>query len=183
VLTAGGLLLVRYTFNPVADADTALNDFALLTGAAALGALVGAIVTPKASRTWGSVRWSAAALAQAGVVGITLVIIGAQVPSFPVLLAGGVSLGFAGQSVKVCSDTLVQRHIPDDHLGRVFALFDMIVNVCLVAGITTMAVVSPDSGQTPVLYAAVGLLLVGTAAWYLQHGPRRVRITGQGGTP
>lgn len=178
VLTAGGLLLVRYTFNPVADADTALNDFALLTGAAALGALVGAIVTPKASRTWGSVRWSVAALAQAGTVGITLVIVGAQAPSFPVLLAGGVSLGFAGQSVKVCSDTLVQRHIPDDHLGRVFALFDMIVNVCLVAGITTMAVVSPTSGQTPVLYAAVGLLLVGTAAWYARHGPRRVRFTG-----
>ena len=56
VLTAGGLLLVRYTFNFVEDADTALNEFALLTGAAALGALVGAILTPGASRRWGSVR-------------------------------------------------------------------------------------------------------------------------------
>jgi MFS family permease len=111
VLTAGGLLLVRYTFNAVGDADAALNEFALLTGAAALGALVGAIVTPKASRTWGSVPWSVVALAQAGVLGIPLIIVGSTIPSFPVLLGGAASLGFAGQSVKVCSDTLVQRYI------------------------------------------------------------------------
>jgi MFS family permease len=177
VLTAGGLLLVRYTFNAVGDADAALNEFALLTGAAALGALAGAIVTPKASRTWGSVPWSVVALAQAGILGIPLIIVGSTVPSFPVLLGGAASLGFAGQSVKVCSDTLVQRYIPDDHLGRVFALFDMIVNVCLVIGITTMAIVSPTSGQTPVLYACVGLLLVGTATWYQRRGPRRVRLS------
>jgi hypothetical protein len=173
VLTAGGLLLVRYTFNPVVAADTALNEFAVLTAAAAAGALVGAVLTPVASRRWGEVPWSAVALAQAGLVGIPLVIAGAQAPSYPLLLAGALSIGFAGQSVKVCSDTLVQRHIPDDHLGRVFALFDMIVNVCLVAGITAFALVSPVSGQAPVVYALVGLLLVGTALWYLRS--RRVR--------
>ena len=177
VLTAGGLLLVRYTFNIVEEADTALNEFAMLTAAAAIGALIGAVLTPWASRRWGSVRWSVVALAQAGTVGIALVIVGAIAPSFPTLLAGSVSIGFAGQAVKVCSDTLVQRYIPDDHLGRVFSLFDMIVNVCLVAGITVMALVSPTSGQTPWLYAASGLLMVGTAAWYWRRGPRRVRTT------
>ena len=177
VLTAGGLLLVRYTFNIVEEADTALNEFAMLTGAAAIGALVGAVLTPWASRRWGSVPWSVAALVQAGTVGIGLVIVGSLAPSFPALLAGSLSIGFAGQAVKVCSDTLVQRYIPDDHLGRVFSLFDMIVNVCLVAGITVMALVSPTSGQTPWLYAASGLLMVGTAAWYRRRGPRRVRTT------
>jgi MFS family permease len=177
VLTAGGLLLVRYTFNVVEEADAALNEFAMLTGAAALGALIGALLTPWASRRWGSVPWSVVALAQAGTLGIGLVIAGSLVPSFPLLLAGSLSIGFAGQAVKVCSDTLVQRYIPDDHLGRVFSLFDMIVNVCLVAGITLMALVSPTSGQTPWLYAASGLLMVGTAAWYRRRGPRRVRTT------
>ena len=141
--------LVRYTFNTVTDADSALNEFALLTGAAAVGAFIGAILTPWASRSWGSVPWSAAALAQAGMLGIGLIIAGAMTPSFPATARRGLSIGFAGQSVKVCSDTLVQRYIPDDHLGRVFALFDMIVNVCLVAGITLMALVSPTSGQAP----------------------------------
>jgi MFS-type transporter involved in bile tolerance (Atg22 family) len=177
VLTAGGVLLVRYTFNTVVAADSALNEFALLTGAAAVGALAGAIVTPGASRRWGSVPWSVVALAQAGVIGIGLVIVGAMTPSFPVLLAGSLSIGFAGQSVKVCSDTLVQRFIPDDHLGRVFALYDMIVNVCLVAGIAWMALASPTTGQAPVVYALVGVLLLATSAWYWRHRPRTVSIT------
>ncbi len=76
VLTAGGLLLVRYTFNIVDEADSALNEFAMLTGAAAIGALIGAVLTPWASRRWGSVPWSVVALAQAGTVGIGLVIAG-----------------------------------------------------------------------------------------------------------
>ena len=177
VLTAGGLLLVRYTFNDLTAADSALNEFAFLTGAAAAGALVGAVLTPAASRRWGEVAWSAFALAQAGTVGIALIIIGAMTPTFTVLLLGAFSLGFAGQSVKVCSDTLVQRHIPDDHLGRVFALFDMIVNVCLVAGIAVLAVVSPTSGQTPWTYAVVGVLLLAASLWYRRHGARRVRST------
>jgi len=177
VLTAGGLLLVRTTFNEVTDANDALTMFAMLTAAAAAGALVGAILTPWASRRWGAVAWSVVALLQAGIVGIGLVIIGAVAPSFPALLAGSLSLGFAGQSVKVCSDTLVQRHIPDDHLGRVFALFDMLVNVCLVMGIASMALVSPDSGQAPMFYALIGVLLVVTAGWYQLRGPRRVRLT------
>jgi MFS family permease len=176
VLTAGGLLLVRYTFNAVGAADRALNEFAMLTGAAAVGALCGAIITPWASRRWGSVDWSVVALLQAGTVGIGLVVTGAMVPSLPVLLLGSISIGFAGQAVKVCSDTLVQRFIPDDHLGRVFALFDMIVNVCLVAGITVMAVVSPTTGQAPAVYIGVGLLLIFTALWYRRRGPRRVPL-------
>lgn len=177
ILTAGGLLLVRYTFNLAGEVDTALNEFALLTAAAAAGALAGAVLTPWASRRWGSVAWSTAALGQAGTLGIGLVIAGALAPSLPVLLAGSLSIGFAGQAVKVCSDTLVQRYIPDDRLGRAFSLFDMIVNVCLVAGITLMALISPTNGQTPWLYVASGVLMVGTAAWYRRRGPRRVRST------
>jgi MFS family permease len=168
---------VRTTFNQVSDADPALTQFAMLTAAAAGGALVGAIFTPWASRRWGAVTWSVASLVQAGTVGIGLVILGAMAPSFPALLAGGVSIGFAGQAVKVCSDTLVQRHIPDDRLGRVFALFDMLVNVCLVSGIAVMALVSPTDGQAPVFYALIGLMLVATAGWYQHRDPRRVRNT------
>lgn len=175
ILTAAGLLLVRITFNGPAAADSALAQFALLTGAAATGALLGAVMTPAASRRWGEVRWSAVAVAQAAVAGIGIVILGAMLPSFPVLLVGALSIGFAGQSVKVCADTLVQRHIPDDHLGRVFALFDMFVNVCLVSGIVLMALVSPTSGQAPVFYALIGILLLAVTGWYARTAPRRVR--------
>jgi MFS family permease len=177
LLTAAGLLLVRVTFHPAADADAALRDFGVLTGAAALGALIGAVLTPWAARRWDVVRWSAAVMIQAGVLGIGCVIVGALTPSFPILLVGALSIGLSGQAVKVCSDTTLQRDIPDDHLGRVFTLFDMIVNVSLVAGIVIMAVVSPSDGQAPVLYAATGIGLIFAALWYLRFRPRRVQTS------
>jgi len=175
LLTAAGLLLVRVTFHPAEDADAALRDFGVLTGAAALGALIGAILTPWATRRWDVVRWSAAVMVQAGVIGIGCVIAGSLAPSFPILLVGALSIGLSGQAVKVCSDTTLQRDIPDDHLGRVFTLFDMIVNVSLVGGIVIMALVSPTTGQAPVLYALTGIGLTSAALWYLRYRPRRVR--------
>ena len=175
LLTAAGLLLVRVTFHPAEDADAALRDFGVLTGAAALGALIGAILTPWATRRWDIVRWSAAVMVQAGVIGIGCVIAGSLAPSFPILLVGALSIGLSGQAVKVCSDTTLQRDIPDDHLGRVFTLFDMIVNVSLVGGIVIMALVSPTTGQAPVLYALTGIGLISAALWYLRYRPRRVR--------
>lgn len=177
VLTAGGLLLVRNTFQSVQEADAALGDFAVLTGAAAIGALVGALLTPWATRRWGTIPWSTFALSQAGLLGIGCVLAGSLAPAFAPLLVGGFSIGFSGQALKVCSDTLVQRHIPDDHLGRVFSLFDMVVNACLVLGVAVMAVTSPMSGQATFTYLAVGVLLLGTAFWYARRGPRRVRPT------
>ena len=87
-------------------------------------------------------------------------------PSYPLVLLGALSIGAAGTGVKVCSDTLVQRHVPDDHLGRVFSIFDMIVNVCLVLGITVTAFIAPASGDAPLLIAAIGVLYLATAGWY-----------------
>jgi hypothetical protein len=170
VLLVGGLLLVRNTFNNQVDADAALGQFAILTGFTAAGALIAAIITPAMTRHIGAVNWSAIALVQAGTLGIAAVVIGATTPTFSLVLAAGFSIGFAGQAVKVCSDTLVQQNIPDDHLGRVFALFDMIVNVSLVTGVTVMALLSPVSGQAPAVYAAMGVLLLLTAAWYFWRG-------------
>ena len=170
VLTAGALLLVRNTFNNSQQAESALGQFALITAAAASGALVGAILTPGATRRFGTILWSSAVLLQAGIFGIGLVLFGALTPSFIALLAGAFSIGFAGQSVKVCSDSLVQSDIPDNHLGRVFALFDMTVNVALVFGITVMAFASPPNGKAPFAYLCVGLLLISTSVWYRVSG-------------
>ncbi len=173
-LTVGALLLVRNVFNTAAEADHALREFAVITGFAAAGALVAALITPGATRRIGAIRWTVIALLQGGVLGIGFVVIGAMAPSLPTLLIGSLSLGFTGQAVKVCADTLVQRHVPDDHLGRVFALFDMIVNVCLVTGITLMAFLAPPNGQAPLLICLLGLLLVGTAVWYQSTSRHRL---------
>lgn len=165
-LTVGALLLVRNTFNPVTEANTALGQFAVITGFAAGGALLAAVLTPFITRRMSTVRWSIVLLIQAGTLGVGFVLIGAMAPSFPSLLLGAISIGAAGTGLKVCADTLVQRHVPDDYLGRVFSLFDMVLNVTLVLGITVTAFLAPPSGQAPLLILGIGALYVGTALWY-----------------
>lgn len=165
-LTVGALLLVRNTFNPATDADTALGQFAVITGFAAGGALLAAVLTPFVTKRLSTVRWSIILLLQAGTIGVGFVFIGAMAPSYPSLLIGAISIGAAGTGLKVCADTLVQRHVPDDHLGRVFSLFDMVLNVCLVLGVTITAFLAPPSGQAPLLIIGIGALYVGTALWY-----------------
>jgi MFS family permease len=166
VLTAGALLLVRGSLHPVEDADAALTDFAIATGGAALGALIGAILTPVMTRRIGIRRWVVLVLVQGGVIGFGLLTATALQPALTTLIAGAASIGFTGQSVKVCADTVLQRQIPDDRLGRVFALFDMIVNVSLVLGITITAFASPISGRFTLGFVASAAILILTAAWY-----------------
>lgn len=168
-LTVIGLLFIRNTLNPAADPDAALAQFAYVTAAAAAGALVGAIITPSRARRWGYVTWTVVAIGQSAIIVTAGVFAGAALTSIVPLLVAALSLGFAGQSAKVCSDTLVQREVDDDHLGRVFALFDVAVNCALVLGITLVAFTAPASGVAPVAFAAIGVLLGGTALWYARH--------------
>lgn len=171
-LTVDVLLLLRHTFNPPSAADAALGQFAVVTGVAAVGALLGALVTPWATRHWSAVRWTTLAMLQGGVLGGGFALIGAMNAAMPALLIGALLIAFAGQAAKVGADTLIQRHVSDNHLGRVFALFDMVHNVCLVTGITVMAFVAPTSGQAPLAIVATGAILAGTALWYRRASRR-----------
>lgn len=173
VLTASALLLVRGGLNPTEQADAALGDFALATSGAALGALIGALITPTMTRRIGIGRWVAIIMIQAGVVGFGLLTLAAVQPNLITLIAGATSIGLTGQSVKVCADTVLQREIPDDRLGRVFALFDMLVNVALVAGITLTAFLAPSSGRFTWGFIGCSVVLVVTAIWYSRVTARR----------
>jgi len=173
-LTVGALLLVRNTFQDPTEADAALGDFAIITASAALGAVIGAVLTPGMTRRIGPVNWGAIALFIAA-AGVGVFLGGAIVPTFPAILVGSAGVGFAGTSVKICADTLIQRHIPDDHLGRVFALFDMTINIAMVTGVTFMAFTSPLSGQATASYAVLIGLLVVVAIWYQRRTPSSTR--------
>ncbi len=173
VITAGALLLLRNTFHDSVNANAALADFAILTGAAAIAALIAAVATPWVTRRIGVSLWSALTVAQAA-LGMMVFAWGAVGEVFPALILSAFSLGFAGQAVKVCSDTAIQESIPDDRLGRVFAIFDMSVNIALVGGIVLVALISPVSGTAPVLYITVGIGLAVAGFWYQATRPKRV---------
>jgi len=171
-LTVLGLLLVRNTLNVSTDADSALGGFALMTGAAALGALLGAILTPGRARRLGYVRWTTIAAIQAAPLVVVGLLGAVALDTLWPLLIAALSVGFANQSAKVASDTLVQREIHDDYLGRVFALFDVAVNVALVLGIVAVAFTSPESGVAPATYVVIGLMVAANAVWYWRYRER-----------
>jgi hypothetical protein len=83
-------------------------------------------------------------------------------------------VGFAGQAVKVCSDTIVQADIDDDRRGRIFALYDVAVNVSIVTGLTICALTSPADGRSivmAVVMAALGIMGATWALWRDHHDP------------
>jgi len=156
IALATTVLQARGTLHPN-DPTAALGALTLATGAAGAGAFVGAVLTPSLSRRFGTVRWAALAL----VSGVSIAALVVSVGTLATLMLNAAFVGFAGQAVKVCSDTIVQADIDDDRRGRVFALYDVAVNVSIVTGLTICALVTPANGKSvtmAILMATLGIL-------------------------
>ncbi|MDF5756147.1 MFS transporter [Spongiactinospora sp. TRM90649] len=154
--TALLLMLYRYHFT-LDDPDRALAGVTLVLGTSGLGYFAAALVTPWATARFGITNWVPIMLAAAGVIGFALV---APFQEWGMPVAGFV-LGLAGQSVKICADTTVQRDIADAYLGRVFSLYDMLFNGMYVLAAAFAAMLLPPDGRSllVVTVIAVGYLL------------------------
>lgn len=152
------LVLLRNALNTTVAADTALVEFAVTVGAAALGALIGASLAPVMVGRMGTRSWSTTVLlsgAPFAAVGFWWTLLNPTSTTALIgLLVSGAALGWIGQSVKVCGDTVIQAAIDDNHRGRVFAIYDMAVNAGLVSGIALGAYLLAADGLTlwPVPY-------------------------------
>lgn len=162
--TVIAVLLLRLHLNPPDQTDTALNELAFMLGAAAAGALIGAVITPALTRRWGPVRWTSAVY----IVGGAFAWWGVAAASIAGLIVAGLFIGFAGQAAKVCGDTLVQEYIDEGNRGRVFALYDVALNVSLVAGVGFVAVTDPFADSPGVTAAAIGIGLIASGLIYLR---------------
>jgi MFS family permease len=169
ILTVVLLLMLRNTINPADDPDSALRDFSLIAAAVTAGALCAALVTPSMTRWLGTVNWTSLTLGVSAVVA-PLALLPAQVAP---LVAGGLAIGLSQQAAKIGADTTLQHRIADDHLGRVFSLFDVGVNVALVAGALLVALIWPLSGVWLLGYLGLGALYLLTAGWYWTTGRSR----------
>ncbi len=158
------LLVVRNTLNPANDPDAALSDFALTAAGASLGSFLAAVTAPRVMRRIGLAPWSATTLFVAAVVA-PLTFASLQLP---LMAIGSLTMGFAGQTVKIAGDTILQQDIDEGYRGRVFSLYDVGLNVALVSGICLTAFTAPTDGIAPPLWIGVGLLLAATGAWSLR---------------
>jgi MFS family permease len=151
-LTVHALLLSRSSWSNNNTADEAVLYFGLCAGAAALGAFTAAILSTflLSDRTEKSVAGITphrqvhliTAMAIATAISVMVTFVGYQSGTLVAVCATAASLGFAGQLLKINADTTIQRTIDDAHRGRVFSIFDMMINVALVLGITTYALIA-----------------------------------------
>jgi MFS family permease len=152
-LTLTALLLERNTFNDPANSDAGLAGLSFTLTIAAIGFVIGALVAPRGVLIMGRHRWMRLSVIAASMSALTLVI-----DRTPFLLAVTAFLtALCGQSVKVTNDALVQSKIDDYFRGRVFAVYDVVVNGAIVTFSLFAAKILPLSGDSWLLPLLVSI--------------------------
>lgn len=165
-LTLVGLMLERNTFNDPAKPEAGLSGLALAFSIAGIGIVIGALVAPFGVKKFGRHSWMRAMMYLSVLGPIPLAIWGSEITLFLAALL----TSLFGQSFKVTNDALVQSKIDDYYRGRVFAVYDVLVNAAIVSGGIIAALLLSDSGQgwqVPTLVSAIYLL---TATRLLRGG-------------
>jgi MFS family permease len=155
-LTLMALLLNRNTFNDPANPESGLAGFAFAITIAGIGITIGAVIAPFGVQRFGRHAWIRYSLFASAVLPIALAF--EQNEFF--LVATGFFTGMAGQGVKVTNDALVQSKIVDEYRGRVFAVYDVMVNAGIVSGAIIAAFVLPPDGVSSVLPTLIAVTYV-----------------------
>lgn len=143
-LTLIALLLERNTFHDPADSEAGLAGLSFTLSIAAFGFVVGAVIAPYGVRKVGRHRWMRLMLS-ASTLG-PLFIVFTRTP-LTLAIAAFVTALF-GQSLKVTNDALVQSKIDDIYRGRVFSVYDVVVNGAIVSGAVIAALLLPNTGDS-----------------------------------
>jgi MFS family permease len=161
ILFLMSILLYRNYFYH-ASANNALNHFALVIVAAAIGYGAAAVITPIVSPRLPPGSLITIMLLVAGIVCGTLGVTFRQVPFYFISFA----LGLAAQSVAITATTIIQREVDDVFRGRVFSFYDLLFNVPFVIGAAVSAAFMPFDGKSYALVGAASAGYVLTAVAY-----------------
>jgi MFS family permease len=170
-LTLTALLLERNSFHNPSDSEAGLAGLSLALSIAAVGFVIGAAIAPWGVRKYGRHLWIQISILAASASVLLLVI-----HRSPILLFATAFLSaLFGQSVKVTNDALVQSKIEDVFRGRVFAVYDVLVNGAIVLGALVAAWVLPISGDSwamPLIisgaWGLVGVVLLRPQKFFLK---------------
>jgi MFS family permease len=163
-LTLMALLLNRNTFNDPANPESGLAGFAFAITIAGIGITIGAVIAPFGVQRFGRHAWIRYSLFASAILPIALAF---EQNEF-LLVATGFFTGMAGQGVKVTNDALVQSKIADEFRGRVFAVYDVMVNAGIVSGAIIAAFVMPPDGVSAVLPTLIAVVYVFVALLLLR---------------
>jgi hypothetical protein len=170
-LTLTALLLERNTFNSPDNPEAGLKGFGIVLTIAGIGITIGALTAPYGVARFGRHRWIKWSMLLGAFGPIFLIVSQTEVA----LALTGFFVALCGQNVKVTNDALVQSKIDDYYRGRVFAVYDVLVNGAIVSGGLIAALMLPTSGVTPwvpalvsAIYLLVALRLLRPKKFYLK---------------
>jgi len=158
-LTLTALLLERNTFNDPAMPEQGLKNFGFALSFAGLGVFIGAFLAPYGVSKFGRHQWMRLAILTSSACPVILAVSQTQIT----LIFTAFLVSFFGQNLKVTNDALVQSKIDDYYRGRVFAVYDVLVNAAIVSGGLIAALLLPQSGlgSTVPLCVSAAYLLAG----------------------
>jgi MFS family permease len=143
-LTLTALLLERNTFNDPSRPEDGLQGFGIALTIAGIGVFLGAFLAPYGVARFGRHRWIKFAMFASAFSPIFLATWQTEIA----LSVTAFLTAFCGQNIKVTNDALVQSKIDDYYRGRVFAVYDVVVNSAIVSGGLIAALLLPTSGVT-----------------------------------
>lgn len=150
-LTLTALLLERNTIHSPSNPEAGLAGLGFTLSFAGIGLTLGAVTAPYGVNHFGRHRWIRYSMIASAFGPIALIIWQNQIS----LLVAAFFTAFFGQNLKVTNDALVQSKIDDYYRGRVFAVYDVVVNSAIVSGGLFAALLLPTSGISAVVPAAV----------------------------
>lgn len=158
------LMLCRYSWSDNESDGLALLGMAI--GVSGAGFFAAAVVTPWLVGRLGTRGWIALCAAGAAVLVPALGLAFAPGP----MLAAAFVLGLATQGAKISTDTVVQSQVDDDFRGRVFSVYDVLVNVAFVGAAAVAALMLPADGRSATLVVSVAVLYAATAVLLRRQG-------------
>jgi hypothetical protein len=143
-LTLTALLLERNSFNNPARPEDGLKGFGVALSVAGVGVFLGAFLAPYGVARVGRHRWIKFSMFASAATPLVLAASQTRVTLYLTAFLAS----FFGQNIKVTNDALVQSKIDDYYRGRVFAVYDVVVNGAIVSGGLIAALLLPTSGLT-----------------------------------
>ena len=162
ITTIYALMLSRTTWSTEGKVTNSISDFGACAGSAALGAFIAAMISVfllsepdhEGHRVMRQAHLRLASIT-ACIACLPIVSVAIQVASLVSVCIAAFTIAFAGQFLKINADTTIQATIDDSQRGRVFSIFDMLLNGALVLGISAFALI-PALGK----YAVISSLII-----------------------
>ena len=148
------LLLERNSFHPSSKPEAGLSGLAVAFSIAGIGITLGALIAPSGVARVGRHAWIRYMMAGSAISPLVLAISASPLTLYVVAFL----TSFFGQSLKVTNDALVQAKINDIYRGRVFAIYDVLVNGVMVLGAVLAALILPISGKEPMVPISIALV-------------------------